>query len=103
MNRTEELRQYVLEVIEKDIRDFEDGGNLDADGDVVMVDYITIKRVAELLKRLKAPELHKAVWRYHNDQHGTWWDCSNCMKICRKNPHDKLYCSRCGFAMNLES
>jgi len=44
-----------------------------------------------------------AVWRYHNDEHGQWWDCQHCGKICRKNPHDKNYCSHCGSPMRMES
>ena len=44
-----------------------------------------------------------AVWQYHNDEHGTWWGCSKCGKVCRKNPHEKRFCSRCGRVMTLES
>ena len=44
-----------------------------------------------------------AKWRYHNDEHGQWWDCEHCQKICRKNPHDKLFCSNCGSPMSMES
>jgi hypothetical protein len=44
-----------------------------------------------------------AKWKYHNDEHGTWWGCTNCGKVCRRNPHEKLFCSRCGFSMSMES
>ena len=44
-----------------------------------------------------------AVWHYHNDAHGQWWECGNCGKVCHKNPHDKKFCSICGFIMKMES
>ena len=25
-----------------------------------------------------------------------YWQCSECGKICRRDPHDKKYCSNCG-------
>lgn len=46
---------------------------------------------------------NKAVWVYHHDEHGTWWGCAHCGKVCRKNPHDKRYCSRCGSEMRMEA
>lgn len=36
------------------------------------------------------------VWKYHNDNHGQWWDCTNCGKILHRPPNDKLFCSSCG-------
>lgn len=49
------------------------------------------------------PERPKAVWHYHNDEHGVWWGCGNCGKIVHKPPLDKLFCSRCGAAMSREA
>ena len=43
-----------------------------------------------------------AVWEYHHDEHGIWWKCTSCGKICRKNPREKRYCSRCGAEMKME-
>lgn len=49
------------------------------------------------------PERPKAVWQYHNDEHGVWWGCGNCGKILRRPPHDKRFCSRCGAEMEREA
>ena len=102
MNRTEELRQELIADIEKAIHTFTEW-NLDHTNKMVMVGIkeITAKRTVELLKKLEAPV--EAMWRYHNDEHGQWWDCSSCGKICRKNPHDKLGCSRCRAKMRMEA
>ena len=36
-------------------------------------------------------------WIYYtNDESKARWKCSNCGKICHRDPHDKNYCSRCG-------
>ena len=36
-------------------------------------------------------------WIYYtDDEHKPKWRCSNCGKICHKNPDKKLYCSNCG-------
>lgn len=53
----------------------------------------------------KAPTITrpKAMWKYHNDEHGVWWGCGNCGKILRRPPNDKLYCSRCGAEMTREA
>ena len=33
---------------------------------------------------------------YRNDEGKARWKCSECGKICHRDPHEKLYCSRCG-------
>ena len=36
-------------------------------------------------------------WVYYtNDENKPRWKCSNCGKICRRDPYDKNYCSKCG-------
>lgn len=36
-------------------------------------------------------------WVYYVNEEGKpRWKCSECGKICRRDPHDKYYCSRCG-------
>lgn len=45
-----------------------------------------------------------AVWKYvTDDDNRPRWVCSNCGKVCHKNPHDKYYCSRCGAWMSMQS
>lgn len=45
-----------------------------------------------------------AKWIYYlNDENKARWKCSECGKICRRNPHDKRYCSWCGSKMEMES
>ena len=95
MNRMEELRQEVVEVLDAAIQEFEQNGNPELDGDFVTITYITAKRTVELLKNLEVPV--EAVWHYYvNDEGKARWKCSLCGKICHRDPADKLYCSRCG-------
>jgi len=64
----------------------------------VWCDYCEIKAERDALLGERT-----AVWHYHNDAHGQWWECGNCGKVCHKNPHDKKFCSICGFIMKMES
>ena len=44
------------------------------------------------------------VWRYiMTDARKPVWKCSECGKICRRNPHEKNYCSNCGAKMRMEA
>ena len=44
------------------------------------------------------------VWKYFVSEDGkARWKCSLCGKVCRRNPHDKLYCSACGARLNMEA
>lgn len=45
-----------------------------------------------------------ATWLYStDDQHKPLWRCSNCGKVCRKDPKDKRFCAWCGAAMKKEA
>lgn len=45
-----------------------------------------------------------AVWQYYtNDEGKARWRCTNCGKVCHKNPHDKRRCSICGAHMRMEA
>ena len=102
MNRTEELREEIVATLERGIREFEDGGNPELDGDYVTLDYITAKRTVELLKKLEVKV--EAVWHYYvNDEGKARWKCSNCGKIVRRLPNDKVRCSTCGAHMREEN
>ena len=36
-------------------------------------------------------------WLYYtNDEGKARWKCSECGKICKRDPSEKLYCSTCG-------
>ena len=49
------------------------------------------------------PVIH-AVWHYYtNDEGKARWRCTNCGKLCHKNPHDKQRCSVCGARMRMEA
>ena len=97
MNRTEELRQEVTRVLNNAILDFEEIGNPELDGDYITLDYVTAKRLYELLT---AP----ATWEYYrNDEGKARWKCSCCGKVIRHGHHEKLYCSHCGSKMRCES
>ena len=49
------------------------------------------------------PVIH-AVWQYYiNDEGKARWRCSNCGKVCHKNPYDKRRCSICGAHMRMEA
>lgn len=44
------------------------------------------------------------VWKYYtNDENKPRWKCSACGKVCKRNPHYKLYCSNCGARMRMEA
>lgn len=101
-NRTEKLRQECVEVLNAAITEFERGGNGELDGDYITINYITAKRMVELLKKLEVPVYAK--WRYDtDDENRPRWKCSHCGKICHKNPYDKKCCSVCGSRMRMES
>ena len=97
MNRTDELRQEVTKALNNAILDFEQVGTPDLDADYITLDYITAKRLYELLT---AP----ATWEYYvNDEGKPRWKCSSCGKIIRRGSHEKLFCSRCGRPMKTEA
>ena len=51
-----------------------------------------------------AKEEKTGIWRYYtNDEGKARWKCSECGKICKRLPVEKLFCSHCGCAMRLES
>ena len=44
------------------------------------------------------------VWvYYYNDEGKARWKCSECGKVCKRNPYYKQYCSRCGAKMRMEA
>lgn len=66
------------------------------DSIVAVVPADTVRDVLALLKA-------GATWRYYlNDEGKARWRCSNCGKLCRRNPHDKKYCSNCGSRVEME-
>ena len=103
MSRTDELRQECVEVLNNEITDFERNRSCgDVDGDFVTVNYVTAKRIVELLKKLEAPV--EAKWHYYlNDEGRARWQCTNCGKIVRRHPKDKKRCSICGAHMREEN
>ena len=41
-------------------------------------------------------------WQYYlNDEGRARWRCPECGKVCRRNPHDKRYCSSCGARLRM--
>lgn len=56
--------------------------------------------MADALALLRRPP---AVWQYYtNDEGKARWRCSECGKICRRDPRDKKFCSACGAEMRCE-
>ena len=46
----------------------------------------------------------EAIWQYYtNEENRPRWKCSERGKIIRHGAHEKLFCSRCGSRMTLES
>ena len=42
-------------------------------------------------------EARFGLWVYYvNDEGRPRWKCSECGKIVKRDPYEKLYCSRCG-------
>lgn len=101
MNRTEELRQECVEVLNAAITEFERGGNGELDGDYITINYITAKRMVELLKKLEVPVYAK--WHYYTNNKGkARWRCSNCGHIVKHDPNDFKRCA-CGAHMSKEA
>ena len=101
MNRTEELRQQVIDQLQTDIADHEDDCGKLCD-DSVAVDIVTARRTVELLKKLEAPV--EAKWHYYTNEEGkARWKCTNCGKLVRRRPSDKKRCSWCGAYMSEEA
>lgn len=97
MNRTEELRQEVTRALNNAILDYEQIGTPELDADYITLNYVTAKRLYELLT---AP----ATWEYYrNDEGKARWRCTSCGKVCKRNPHDKKYCSVCSKPMKMEA
>jgi len=104
MNRIEELRQQTIEQLQNDIANFEKygGDEFGHDFDDVHVDIITAQRTVELLKMLEVPI--EAKWHYYTNEEGkARWKCTNCGRMCKRNPYDKQRCSTCGAHTTLES
>lgn len=102
MNRTEELRQQMIQQLEADIASFEKYSGDKFGSDSVAVDIVTARRTVELLKKLEVPI--EAKWHYYNNEEGkARWRCTNCGRICKRHPHDKRRCSTCGARMTMES
>ena len=101
MNRTEELRQQLMGQLSAAIDSYERCNGEQYDTAHVQLDYITAKRMHELLGKLEGPK--DAKWHYYtNDEDKPRWKCTTCGKLCRRRPTDKLYCSRCGSKMSFE-
>ena len=101
MNRTEELRQQMIEQLESDIADYEKYGDEQYGPDMVAVDIITARRTVELLKKLVVSV--DATWQYYtNDEGKARWRCTHCGKIIRQGAYEKLFCSHCGSKMQTE-
>lgn len=46
----------------------------------------------------------RGVWTYYtNDEGKARWKCSECGKVCRRDPREKRYCSTCGREMEMEA
>lgn len=101
MNRTEELREQLIVQIETAIDSYDDA-TAEYEDDVVLVNLITARRTVELLKKMEVPI--EAKWHYYtNDEGKPRWRCTNCGRICKRNPYDKQRCSTCGAHTTLES
>lgn len=102
MNRTEELRQQLIGELETAIADCEKYGNDEYGQAPVHVNIITARRTVELLKKLEVPI--DAKWHYYTNEEGKpRWRCTNCGRLCKRNPYDKQRCSTCGAHTTLES
>lgn len=102
MNRTEELRQQMIQQLEADIDDYKKYGDDQYGPNMVAVDIVTARRTVELLKKLDVPI--EAEWHYYMNEEGkARWRCTNCGRVCKRNPYDKQRCSTCGAHTRLES
>jgi len=99
VNRTEELRQECVEVLDAAIDEFEQAGT--GRGDFVVLNYLTAKRMLEILKKLEVPVY--AQWHYYtNDEGKARWKCTNCGHVVKHDPNDFKRCA-CGAHMSKEA
>ena len=60
--------------------------------------------ILEHAPTIAAEPVINALWHYYLNEEGkARWSCTNCGKICRQDPHDKLRCSSCGAHMTKEA
>lgn len=79
------------------------GKFMDEDGDV-LVSVREVGKIINLMPAVNAEPVIDAVWRYYvNDEGKARWRCSNCGKLCRRDPHDKARCSSCGAHVRKEA
>ena len=69
--------------------------------------YVPLREVRAVIDQLPEvdaePVIH-AVWQYYtNDEGKARWRCSNCGRICKRDPNDKKRCSTCGAHMRKEA
>ena len=94
-------REEVIAAIRCEIK-YVTENSMPGDDDSVTMDIITAEAVLEQLEH--SEPIVNAVWVYYtNDEGKARWRCGNCGKICRRDPHDKARCSRCGAHMAKEA
>ena len=87
------------------------------DADKLAIDAMTIRETTDafidLINAAPTVEIEslgeyepviRAFWHYYtNDEGRARWRCTNCGKLCRQDPHDKIRCSNCGAHMKKEA
>ena len=63
-------------------------------------EYMAMDAAIDQLHRIS----RKGTWQYYtNDEGKARWKCSECGKVCRRDPREKRYCSACGCEMGMEA
>ena len=62
------------------------------------------KEIIEAQLRKTKDDEKPGRWIYYVNEEGrARWKCSECGKVCRRNPHDKPFCSTCGKRLIMEA
>ena len=74
------------------------------DGDI-MISLRDIQRIINTIPTADNVEpVVDGIWIYYtNDEGKARWRCSNCGRVCKRDPNDKKRCSSCGAHMKKEA
>lgn len=63
-----------------------------------------VRTLINMIPIVEAEPVDKERWHYYvNDEGKARWRCTRCGKVCRRDPHDKKWCSGCGAKMTKEA
>lgn len=69
-----------------------------------MISLRDLRTLIDMIPAVDAAPIAHEKWHYYtNDEGKARWRCTRCGKTIRRGAYEKLYCSRCGSRMEMES